>query len=122
MDELALEILCNGIQRILNKFGYKNSIVAGGYVAGGNVLLSLSDTLFVNAIMIDAIRKAYQCQAYATAGVIMLRSPLIQCPALAVPVQTVDVLELINMHQKTIIFDGEFEAIEPLVLTACSER
>ena len=122
MKELALEILCNGIQAILAKFGYKNSIVAGGYVAGGNVLLTLSDTLFVNAFMIDEMRKVYQCKVYATAGAIMLQNPLIDYPLalLPQPDQEIDIMQLMALHQS--IADGELTAIEHQGEAAYSEK
>jgi hypothetical protein len=116
MEESALEILCNGIQGILNKFGYKSSIVAGGYVAGANVLLTLSDTLFVNAFMIDEIRRVYECKVYATAGAIMLNNPVIEYPLALLPqqCQEIDIMQLIA--------DVELRAIEHQGAAACSEK
>jgi hypothetical protein len=116
MEESALEILCNGIQGILNKFGYKSSIVAGGYVAGESVLLTLSDTLFVNAIMIDEMRKVYGCKIYATAGAIMLNNPVIEYPVALLPKQCreIDIMQLIA--------DVESRAIEHQGAAAYSEK
>ena len=112
--ESYLERICYLVDGVLAQHGLSAKI-AGGYVAGNGLLLSLSDTTFVNTGVRHDIRKALDAnQVLATVGVVMINNYLRQFEpgsfaaqviegefevSPGKPVETVDVLDLITVHQ-----------------------
>ena len=113
--EAYLEKICYIVDGVLAHHGLSAKI-AGGYVAGDGLLLSLSDTTFVNTHVRLDIQKTLEAgQVLATVGVVLVHNYLRQFEpgsfasqviegefeiSPAKPVETVDVLELITDHQK----------------------
>jgi hypothetical protein len=112
--ESYLERICYLVEGVLAQHGLSAKI-AGGYVAGNGLLLSLSDTTFVNTGVRHDIQKALNAnQVLATVGVVLINNCLHQFEPdsfaaqviegefevrAARPVETVDVLALIAAHQ-----------------------
>lgn len=113
--EAYLEKICYLVDGVLAQHGLSAKI-AGGYVAGDGLLLSLSDTTFVNTGVRHDIQEALEAsQVLATVGVVLVHNYLRQYEpgsfaaqviegefevSPAKPVETVDVLDLIAEHQK----------------------
>ena len=113
--EAYLEKICYLVDGVLANHGLSAKI-AGGYVAGDGLLLSLSDTTFVNTGVRLDIQKALEAsQVKATVGVVLVQNYLRQFEAgsfasqviegefemsPATPVETMDVLDLIADYQK----------------------
>jgi len=105
--EKWLEGLCQVVDDILF-FNRAADRVAGGYLAGNNVLLSLTGTLFISSQIIEQIGRALDCGVKATVGVILLNNPpievdyeVIALPEPAIPrpqSETMDILELIDSY------------------------
>ena len=113
--EAYLEKICYLVDGVLAEHGLTAKI-AGGYVAGDGLLLSLSDTTFVNTQVRLDIQKALEAsKVLATVGVVLVHDYVRQFEpgsfasqvlegefevSPAPPVETVDLLELITSHQK----------------------
>ena len=113
--EAYLEKICYLVDGVLAHHGLAAKI-AGGYVAGDGLLLSLSDTTFVNTGVRYDIQKALEAsQVLATVGVVMVHNYLRRYEpgsfaaqviegefemSPAKPVETVDVLDLIAAYQE----------------------
>jgi hypothetical protein len=75
--ESYLERICYLVDGVLAQHGISAKI-AGGYVAGDNLLLSLSDTTFVNNGVCHEIQKVLDAnRVLSTVGVILVHSPKI---------------------------------------------
>ena len=112
--ESYLERICYLVDGVLAQHGLSAKI-AGGYVAGNGLLLSLSDSTFVHTGVRHDIQKALDAnQVLATVGVVMINNYLRQFEpgsfasqiiegefevSPAQPVETVDVMDLIAIHQ-----------------------
>jgi len=112
--ESYLERICYLVDGVLAQHGLSAKI-AGGYVAGNGLLLSLSDTTFVNTGVRHDIQKALDAsQVLATVGVVLINNYLHQFEpdsftsqviegefkvSPSRPVETMDVLALIAAHQ-----------------------
>lgn len=112
--ESYLERICYLVDGVLAQHGLSAKI-AGGYVAGNGLLLSLSDRTFVNTGVRHDIQKALDAnQVLATVGVVMINNYLRQFEPgsfasqiiegefevnPAQPVETVDVMDLIAIYQ-----------------------
>jgi hypothetical protein len=112
--ESYLERICYLVDGVLAQHGIAAKI-AGGYVAGDNLLLSLSDTTFVNTGVRHDIQKALEAsKVLATVGVVLVNnySCHVEPDSFAAqviegefevrpakPVETMDVLSLIADHQ-----------------------
>ena len=113
--EAYLEKICYLVDAVLAHHGHSAKI-AGGYVAGDGLLLSLSDTTFVNTKVRLDIQKALKAsQVLATVGVVLVHNYVRQYEpgsfssqviegefevSPAKPVETMDLLDLIADHQK----------------------
>jgi hypothetical protein len=113
--ETYLEKICYLVDSVLAQHGLSAKI-AGGYVAGEGLLLSLSDTTFVNTqVRLDIQKTLEASQVLATVGVVLVHNYLRRFEpgsfasqviegefevSPAQPVGTVDVLELIADHQR----------------------
>jgi hypothetical protein len=112
--ESYLEKICYLVDSVLAQHGLSAKI-AGGYVAGNGLLLSLSDSSFVNTGVRHDIQKALAAsQVLSTVGVVLIHdySPYFEPGTFASeiiegefevrtaqPVETIDVLALIADHQ-----------------------
>jgi hypothetical protein len=75
--------------------------VAGGYVAGSGLLLSLSKTVFANnAVCQDVSALFGGAQVLATVGVIMIHGYQPQDTAVEPVVETMDVMQLIAEREQ----------------------
>jgi hypothetical protein len=109
-----LEHICHRVDDVLAKHGIPAK-VAGGYIANTGLLLSLSDTTFINTAVRWDIKQALKAnQVLATVGVVMvsnvalvpddsqLEPDVIEGEfevSIAPPVTTVDILDLIVAHE-----------------------
>lgn len=112
--EAYLEKICYVVDGVLANHGLSAKI-AGGYVAGEGLLLSLSDTTFVNTgVRLDIQKALAASQVVATVGVVMVHDYVREFEpgsfgaqviegefevSPGKPVETVDVLDLITAHQ-----------------------
>jgi len=113
--ESYLERICYLVDGVLAQHGL-SATIAGGYVAGNGLLLSLSDTTFVNTGVRHDIQKALDAsQVLATIGVVLINNYLHQFEpdtftsqiiegefkvSLSPPVETIDILTLIAAYQE----------------------
>jgi hypothetical protein len=100
--EHCLETLSHTVDGLLIQHGYGDR-VAGGYVAGNNILLSLTGLLFVDPMPLQRMATALECNIKAAPGVLMLNNPpldYVEYEVLALPapepVPTIDIMELIG--------------------------
>lgn len=112
--ESHLEKICYLVDGVLAQHGLSTKI-AGGYIAGNGLLLSLTDTTFVNTGVRHDIQAALEAsQVLATVGVVLINNyschfepdsfaaQVIEGEfevGISQPVETVDVLALIAEHQ-----------------------
>ena len=99
--EARLEEICFAVDGVLEQQGL-SAKVAGGYVAGNGLLLSLSDTTFCkDAVRIAVAEQLSAQQVMATVGVLLVHgidfnanADVVEGEYVVVP-ETVDMMELI---------------------------